>query len=76
MNDTIRESKYKVGDTVNVLYYINMTEKVLSPDSFTITEVVYDLNKHTSDTHMYVAKNDHEFGLWFESDFVLCNQVE
>jgi len=76
MDNTIRESKYKVGDIVNILYYKDMTEKVLSPDSFTITEVVYDLNKHTSDTHMYVAKNDHEFGFWFESELVLCNQGE
>jgi len=64
MIGNIRESKYKIGDTVKVPY---VTE------TFTITEVVYDLEKHSSDTHMYVATNAGNFGLWFESELTLHN---
>jgi hypothetical protein len=64
MKDSIRESKYKVGDTVKVPY---VTE------TFRITEVVYDLEKHSPDTHMYVAANADDIGLWFESELTLYN---
>jgi hypothetical protein len=64
MKDSIRESKYKVGDTVKVAYVA---------ETFTITEVVYDLEKHSPDTHMYVVTNAANFGLWFESELTLCN---
>ena len=64
MKDSIRESKYKVGDTVKVAYVA---------ETFTITEVVYDLEKHSPDTHMYVATNAENFGLWFESELTMCN---
>ena len=79
MNDTIKEpkykkSKYKVGDKVNVLFDKNMTEKVLYPDIFTIAEVVYDHYLALPGTCMYVAKNDEKFGLWFESELMLCTQ--
>jgi hypothetical protein len=68
MKDSIRESKYKVGDTVKVAYV---------SETFTITEVVYDLEKHSPDTHMYVVTNAENFGLWFESELVLvCEGVE
>ena len=77
MKDSIRESKYKVGDTVNILYYKNMTEREMWPEVFEITEVIYDLEKHSPDTHMYAAKNENKFGLWFESELVLtCLGVE
>jgi hypothetical protein len=62
MKDNIRESKYKVGDVVRVPW---VTE------TFTITEVVYDLTKHSPDTHMYVAANAEDVGLWFESELSL-----
>jgi hypothetical protein len=68
MKDSIRESKYKVGDTVKVPYVA---------ETFTITEVVYDLEKHSPDTHMYVAANADDVGLWFESELVIaCSGVE
>lgn len=66
----IRESKFKVGDVVKVLYYGTNDEIVAHPDPGTITEVVYDLDKHTPDTHMYVVKGDDWHGLWFESELV------
>jgi hypothetical protein len=32
---------------------------------------VYDLTKHSPDTHMYVAVNAEDVGLWFESELSL-----
>lgn len=62
----MRESKYKVGDVVKVYD---------SDRNTTISEVVYDLDKHQPDTHMYITQGGGNLaGLWFEEE--LCLTIE
>lgn len=68
MSTQIRQPKYKVGDTVRTGYSINGV-RTDYPGLSTVKEVVYDLDKHTPDTHMYVVTGG-SAGFWFESELV------
>ncbi len=73
MSNQYLQSKYKIGDVVSVGYVKIDGTRILYPGSATITEVIYDLDKHTPDTHMYVVQGEDSLsGLWFESELTLC----
>jgi hypothetical protein len=70
-NTSIRETKYKIGDLVNVCYTTTENVRVVKSEIYSIIDVVYDLEKHTPDTYMYVCESGSGFSLWFESELSL-----
>jgi len=77
MNERIKQSKYKIGDVVIPGYTTVDGARTRYPYSATITDVVYDTEKHTPDTHMYVVSGPNgESGLWFESELTLYEVEE